>query len=88
MTICENIEYYTDFFDAQNGDIGLKNNLFRNEITGISYGYLGLTPLSHLPIIMYYPGRCPGVALGWYVMPFQGLEMDYPKYIILDYDLP
>jgi len=47
MTICENIEYYTDLFDAQNGDIGLKNTNFRNEITGISYSYLGLTPLSH-----------------------------------------
>jgi len=46
MTICENIEYYTDLFDAQNGDIGLKNTIFRNEITGISYSYLGLTPLS------------------------------------------
>jgi len=29
MTICENIEYYTDLFDAQNGDIGLKNTIFR-----------------------------------------------------------
>jgi hypothetical protein len=47
MTICENIEYYTDLFDAQNGDIGLKNTIFRNEIIGISYSYLGLTPLSH-----------------------------------------
>jgi len=46
MTICENIEYYTDLFDAQNGDIGQKNTIFRNEITGISYSYLGLTPLS------------------------------------------
>jgi len=27
MTICENIEYYTDLFDAQNGDIGLKNTI-------------------------------------------------------------
>jgi len=48
MTICENIEYYTDLFDAQNGDIGLKNTIFRNEITGISNSYLGPTPLSWL----------------------------------------
>jgi len=47
MTICENIEYYTDLFDAQNGDIGLKNTIFRNESIGISHSYLGLTPLSY-----------------------------------------
>jgi len=77
MTICDNIEYYTDFFDAQNGDIGLKNTIFRNEITGISYSYLGLTPLSHyhLPIIMYYPGRCPGLVCN----ALSGLRNGLPK---------